>query len=234
MEVFSNPLSQGARRGEAIHFCNAYSVALAETSPEFREVVARGDYVCCDGVPITWAGKLLFRGDSLTWDRVYGPDVMTAVLARGVTYQSRHYLLGGSEHTLGALSERVREIWPNTQVVGIESPPYRALSPAELGEQVRRIRETGATHLWVGLGQPKQDFATAFLAENLVAKVFAVGAAFDFLAGVKPQAPKWMQRSGTEWMFRLGSEPGRLLKRYFWGNPMFLYSVAKGLVVHRP
>jgi N-acetylglucosaminyldiphosphoundecaprenol N-acetyl-beta-D-mannosaminyltransferase len=84
------------------------------------------------------------------------------------------------------------------------------------------------------LGQPKQDFATAFLANQLVAKVFAVGAAFDFLAGVKSQAPIWMQRSGTEWFFRLITEPTRLTERYFWGNPMFVYSVAKEQIVRSP
>jgi N-acetylglucosaminyldiphosphoundecaprenol N-acetyl-beta-D-mannosaminyltransferase len=232
IESFGRPLPAGASRGEAIHFCNAYSVALAETNERFRNVLAQADVVTCDGVPITWAGRLLYGGAGLVWDRVYGPDVMTAVLRQGGAHGARHYFLGGSEQTLAALLERVRGgEFLGAQVAGAESPPFRELTQGELQAQVGRIKASGATHVWVGLGQPKQDFATAFLANELVAKAFAVGAAFDFLAGVKSQAPIWMQRSGTEWFFRLITEPKRLTKRYFWGNPMFVYSVAKEQIV---
>jgi N-acetylglucosaminyldiphosphoundecaprenol N-acetyl-beta-D-mannosaminyltransferase len=153
------------------------------------------------------------------------------VLRQGGAFGAQHYFLGGSEQTLAALMARVGAEFLGAQVAGAESPPFRELTQGELQAQVGRIKASGATHVWVGLGQPKQDFATAFLANHLVAKVFAVGAAFDFLAGVKSQAPMWMQRSGTEWFFRLITEPKRLTKRYFWGNPMFVYSVAKEQIV---
>ena len=96
-------------------------------------------------------------------------------------------------------------------------------------ERDQRIRETGATIVWVGLGTPKQDVEVARLAASLPVVAVAVGAAFDFLAGTKPQAPIWMQKSGTEWLFRFASEPRRLAKRYIWGNSVFLAEAIRTL-----
>jgi N-acetylglucosaminyldiphosphoundecaprenol N-acetyl-beta-D-mannosaminyltransferase len=233
IEEFSQPLPRDCERGQSIHFCNAYSVALAHTDPNYRKLISKGDVICCDGVPVTWFARLLHPDADASWDRIYGPDVMEAVLAKGGAYGAKHYFLGGSESTLEKLVSRVRAQWPEVEIVGCESPPFRELTTAEVDEQVARIRESAATHIWVGLGQPKQDFATAYLAQNLPAKVFAVGAAFDFLAGVKPQAPAWARRSGTEWLFRLASEPRRLSRRYFWGNPVFVYSAVKERIAKR-
>jgi N-acetylglucosaminyldiphosphoundecaprenol N-acetyl-beta-D-mannosaminyltransferase len=139
----------------------------------------------------------------------------------------RHYLLGGSPATLAVLESQIAERWPGAVVVGAESPPFRALSVAEVAEQDARIRDSGATIVWVGLGTPKQDWEVARLAASVPVVAMAVGAAFDFIAGVKPQAPIWMQKSGTEWAFRFASEPKRLAKRYLWGNPRFLVAAAR-------
>ena len=111
--------------------------------------------------------------------------------------------------------------------MGAESPPFRELSATELKEQDERIRSSGATCVWVGLGTPKQDYEVSRLAAALPVTALAVGAAFDFLAGSVPQAPRWLQRSGLEWCYRLAREPKRLAKRYLWGNPRFLLSVAR-------
>ena len=225
---FSKPLDVSkTARGQAIHFCNAYSVALAEQDQDFRALINEADVVCCDGVPITWAGRWLFGEVAQAWDRVYGPDVMSAVLAEGGTWGSRHYFLGGTTETSAALISKIRDRWPGAEIVGAESPPFRDLSAAELEEQIDRLTKCRATHVWVGLGQPKQDYAVSFLASRVTARFFAVGAAFDFIAGVKPQAPAMMQKTGTEWAFRLASEPKRLAKRYLWGNPVFVYSVLR-------
>lgn len=228
VEAFGRPLDGTTRdRGQAIHFCNAYSVSLAEKDRNFREVISRADVVCCDGVPITWAGRLFYSGQDLTWDRVYGPDVMSAILSRGAKDGAKHFLLGGSETTLAALLEAIIHRWPEVEIVGVDSPPFRDLTLDELAEQVHKVKGSGATHVWVGLGQPKQDYAAAYLASQLVAKFFAVGAAFDFHAGTKSQAPRFMQKSGTEWLYRFVSEPARLGRRYLFGNPIFLYSCLK-------
>lgn len=210
------------REPMAVHFVNAYSIALADSHPQYAELLNTG--LCfTDGVPVTWVGRRIHRVPVEKWPRVYGPDVMAAVLDRGHT----HYLLGGTPSTLRALRQAIGVRWPGAQVLGAESPPFRTLTDAELAAQDRRVTEAGAQFVWVGLGTPKQDWEAARLAGSAGCTALAVGAAFDFLAGTKPQAPGWMQKSGTEWAFRLASEPSRLVKRYLWGNPRFVMAALR-------
>lgn len=217
------------RPGVAVHFANAYTIALADTDAAYAAVLADPQSaVFTDGVPVAWVGKRLHGSVGEAWDRVYGPDVFEAVLNRSGPDGPAHYLLGGSPLVLAALEAQVAGRWPHARIVGAESPPFRRLTPVELTAQDDRIRDSGATLVWVGLGTPKQDWEVARLAAALPVVAMAVGAAFDFIAGAKPQAPLWMQRSGTEWAFRLASEPRRLAKRYLWGNPRFLLAAAKG------
>ena len=212
--------------GVPVHFANAYTIALADTDPEYTELLARpGSAVFTDGVPVAWVGRRAFPDLAGTWDRVYGPDVMEAVFERDEGLS--HYLLGGSPETLVALQDAIAQRWPHVKIVGAESPPFRAMSATEVAEQDARIADSGADIVWVGLGTPKQDWEVARIASELPVVAMAVGAAFDFLAGVKPQAPLWMQRTGTEWAFRLASEPRRLTKRYLWGNPRFVLAAAR-------
>lgn len=218
------PLENPSRPGIPVHFANAYTIALADTEPDYLEIFTDPESVVfSDGVPVVWAGRRT-HPDLDQWQRVYGPDVMTAVLAGSTSDGPRHYLLGGAPDTLVALQAEISRRWPDARVVGAESPPYRALTPAEIEEQDQRIAESGASIVWVGLGTPKQDWEVRRLAGSLPVVAMAVGAAFDFLAGTKPQAPPWMQRSGTEWLYRLGSEPRRLARRYLWGNPRFVHA----------
>ena len=212
----------GNSQGVAVHFCNAYNVALARSDRAYRDLIGRGDYVFSDGVPITWVGKRVRPDVAHEWERVYGPDVMQGVFAHSTPTNPRHYLLGSSPAVLAALQQRLLERFPDAHIVGTESPPFRSATEDELRECDRRIRDTGATIVWVGLGTPKQDVEVARLAASLPIVAIAIGAAFDFLAGTKPQAPIWMQKSGTEWLFRFASEPRRLAKRYLWGNSVFL------------
>lgn len=217
-----------AERGVPVHFANAYTIALADSDPEYGGLLARPGSACfTDGMPVAWVGRRAYPEFEDTWDRVYGPDVMEAVLDASTDAGPRHYLLGGSPETLDELQSAIASRWPEAVVVGAESPPFRAQSADELAAQDARIRDSGATIVWVGLGTPKQDWEVARLAAELPVVAMAVGAAFDFLAGLKPQAPLWMQRSGTEWAFRLATEPRRLAKRYLWGNPQFLLAAAK-------
>ena len=128
---------------------------------------------------------------------------------------------------LGELETAVRRHYRRAAVVGTDSPPFRSLSDEERAHQADRIRASGAQIVWVGLGTPKQDFEVARLARELPLVFVAVGAAFDFVAGTKRQAPQWMQRNGLEWTFRLASEPGRLWRRYLFGNARFVYAASR-------
>jgi len=215
--------------GVAVHFCNAYNVALARSDRVYRDLISRGNYVFSDGVPITWVGKRVRPDVAHEWERVYGPDVMQGVFTQSTPTNQRHYLLGSSPAVLAALQQRLLERYPDAQIVGTESPPFRPATASELSDRDQRIRESGATIVWVGLGTPKQDVEVARLAASLPVVAIGVGAAFDFLAGTKPQAPSWMQKSGTEWLFRLASEPRRLAKRYIWGNSVFLAEAVRTL-----
>lgn len=217
-------------RGMAVHFANAYSVAIADADPAYAAVLADPNAATfSDGVPITWVGRRAYPKFAPNWQRVYGPDVMAAVMQRcdELGLPIGHFLLGGSPQALSGLREAVQRRWPAAKIVGAESPPFRELTDDELSGQEQRIRESGATMVWVGLGTPKQDFAAARLAAETRSTVLAVGAAFDFISGSKPQAPRWMQRSGTEWAYRLAREPRRLGRRYLWGNPRFLLAAAR-------
>jgi exopolysaccharide biosynthesis WecB/TagA/CpsF family protein len=207
--------------GLAIHFCNAYNVALARSDPSYARLLGAGDVVFSDGVPITWVGRRAYPAVAPEWERVYGPDVMRGVLGRSTAAGPRHYLLGGDPGTLTALRAFIERSYPEAVIAGSESPPFRAATEEELAERDERIRASGASIVWVGLGTPKQDVEVQRLAASLPITAMAVGAAFDFLAGTKAQAPVWMQRSGLEWAFRLASEPGRLGRRYVWGNSVF-------------
>lgn len=213
--------------GVAIHFANAYNVALAETDPLYRNLLERGDVVFSDGVPVVWAGKRLHPHVTDLWTRVYGPEVMAAVLDRSSPVGPRHYLLGSTPDTLTALQASIHSRWPEAVIAGAESPTFGAWNSQELSARDDRIRKSGASLVWVGLGTPKQDWEVHRLAQSLPVVALAVGAAFDFLAGTKTQAPVCMQRLGLEWTYRLASEPRRLARRYFWGNPVFIWSVLK-------
>jgi N-acetylglucosaminyldiphosphoundecaprenol N-acetyl-beta-D-mannosaminyltransferase len=234
-EAIDLVLAIGSRRpehGVAVHFANAYNIALADSDPEYRSLLAGADLVFTDGTPVVWAGRRLHPNLSERWTRVYGPDVMAAVLARSTPDAPLHYLLGGSPATLASLAAEVARRWPDARIVGTESPPFRPISARELDERDARIRDSGATLVWVGLGTPKQDVEARRLADSLPVTAVAVGAAFDFIAGTILQAPKWMQRSGLEWSYRLALEPRRLARRYLWGNPRFVAAVARQSLGH--
>lgn len=221
------PAGEAGHPGLSIHFCNAYNVALARKDPAYARLLAGADVVFSDGVPITWVGRRAYPSAGANWERVYGPDVMRGVLDRSTTDGPTHYLLGSTPETLETLRAQIAVDHPHAVIAGAESPPFRAATPAELAERDKRIRASGASIVWVGLGTPKQDTEVQRLAASLPVLAMAVGAAFDFLAGTKPQAPEWMQRSGLEWAFRLASEPGRLGKRYVWGNSVFALEAAR-------
>lgn len=222
--------SAADRAGLAVHFANAYTVALADSDPGYAALLSDPrSVVFSDGVPVTWIGRRAFPEVAGEWQRVYGPDLMTGLFDRcqAEGLPIRHYFLGATPDTLATLRESVGARWPGLRVAGAASPPFRPMTPQEVREQDERIARSGADVVWVGLGTPKQDWEVARLAGALPVTALAVGAAFDFLAGTKPQAPVWMQRNGTEWAYRLATEPRRLWRRYLWGNPRFLLAASR-------
>ncbi len=167
-----------------------------------------------------WIGRL----HGYRVERVYGPDLMLELCAYGQKYNYRHFFYGGAPGVPELLASKLQARYPGLQVVGTYSPPFRQLSPEEELEIARLINTAAPDIVWVGLGTPKQDYWVGRFSRLLEAPaLIAVGAAFDFHSGRIKQAPRWIQRSGFEWLFRLLQEPRRLWRRYIIGNPRFIW-----------
>ncbi len=180
-----------------------------------------------DGMPMVWMGWL--RGFR-QMNRVYGPDLMNRVCdwSRGRNYT--HFLYGGAEGVAQDLERKLKAKFPGLNIVGTYTPPFRALNEQEEAELIRTMNRLKPDIVWVGLSTPKQERFMAEYWQRLEATLFfGVGAAFDFHTGRVRQAPRWMQRSGLEWFFRLVCEPRRLWRRYFRNNPLFLLHVCRQL-----
>lgn len=210
-------------RGERGYICirDAHGVVRCHGDPRFKAVHNHAFMVTPDGMPLVWALRLAGYREA---GRVYGPDLMLALMERGRERGLRHFLYGATTETLERLETRLRARLPGAQIVGGLAPPFRALTEAEQSDVVERINASGADIVWVGLGTPKQEFWMAEMRALLApAMLIGVGAAFDFHAGGKRQAPRFIQRSGLEWAFRLASEPRRLWRRYAVTVPNFLW-----------
>jgi len=218
--------TSGYEHGADIHLCNAYTLALADKEPEFHSMLGQARHNFPDGKPLVWANRLFNPGAGIPEDRVYGPDLFLEVIDKGRAIGLRHYLLGSTPAVLTALEIELRRRFPGTDIVGFASPPFRELTDEESRRQLEQLSSSGAQIVWLGLGTPKQDWEAARLAAALPVTFCAVGAAFDFVAGNKKQAPMWMQRHGLEWFYRLVTEPRRLWKRYLFGNVRFIKAVA--------
>lgn len=206
-----------------VHLANAYTIALADGDSDFRAVLTGAVANFPDGRPL----EVLTKGTRLPLHQVRGPALFGDVMDIGRQWGLRHYLLGSTDETLSRLCAELESRYPGVEIVGSSSPPFRALTAAELTAQDEAIRESGADIVWVGLGTPKQDFEVQRLANSIPTLAIAVGAAFDFVAGTKREAPRWVRKLGLEWMFRLASEPRRLWRRYLFGNTAFLRAVQK-------
>lgn len=201
----------------SVHFATAHTLVEAQDSEPLREALSQG-LVEPDGMPLVWLG----RRAGLTVERVCGPDFMPAVVQRGIGLGRTHFFYGGAPGTPEALVTRLRTLYPGMRVAGTMSPPFRALTPEEDEAIVAEINAAAPDYVWVGLGSPKQDLWLAEHRSQIMAPVLlAVGAAFDFHSGRIRRAPGWMQRSGTEWLYRLLAEPRRLAGRYTVVNARF-------------
>lgn len=217
---------------EAHYVCvaAAHSVLDCQDDDELRAIFNNSGMTTPDGMSLVWAGRL--QGHRHV-DRVYGPDLMHAVCKHSVERGYRHFLYGGDAQVNKALIERLASAYPGLLIVGGIAPPFHSLTDEEHTQLANEISASEADIVWVGLGSAKQ---TRWMAAN-VGKVGApvligVGAAFDFLSGVKAQAPPWLRRTGLEWMFRLLVEPKRLWPRYR-RYPRFLFLLLQELMLHR-
>jgi N-acetylglucosaminyldiphosphoundecaprenol N-acetyl-beta-D-mannosaminyltransferase len=200
----------GVQASRYVCVANVHVLMEAHDSVDFSDLVNEADLIVPDGMPLVWM-------------RVYGPTLMLRVLEQAARQKMPVGFFGGTPDVLKALVEKMGAQHEGLDVAISLSPPFRELSPVEDGEIVRQINGSGARILFVGLGCPKQEMWMAAHRGRVQAVMIGVGAAFDFHAGVKPQAPAWIQRLGLEWAFRFAMEPRRLWRRYLYHNPRFLF-----------
>jgi len=219
-------LFDAVRRGKRgyVTVTGVHGVSEAQNDPIFRGIFSQALLVTPDGMPMVWMGKLQGHGSIR---RVYGPDLMLNLCEHSRDSGLTHFFYGGKSGVAEALADELQKRFPGLRVVGTYSPPFRSLNDSELRGLQEQVRAAHPDFFWVGLSTPKQE---VFMAEHLSllpeAKIFiGVGAAFDLLTGRVPQAPRWMQRIGLEWLFRLFQEPRRLWKRYLVNNPLFVIRV---------
>ncbi len=186
------------------------------------------DLVVPDGQPVRWALRLV-HGIALP-DRVYGPELTLRVCADAAASGLPVYFYGSKPAVLEKLRAQLAERFPKLEIAGMEPSKFRQLSAEENAEAVERIKQSGAKIVFVGLGCPRQEVWAYENAPDLSLPVLAVGAAFDFHAGLLSQAPPWMQARGLEWLYRLIMEPTRLWHRYLVLNPLFCWEIAKQLL----
>lgn len=197
-----------------------HGVSEARKDPSFRRILNQAFLNTPDGMPMVWMGRLQRCGDM---GRVYGPDLMMRICEVSPARGFRHFFYGGGPGVVVELQRRLQLRFPGLNVVGTYTPPFRPLTREEEAELTRQMVQLKPDIIWVGLSTPKQEkFMAQYWKELEATLLFGVGAAFDFHAGRVRQAPRWMQRSGLEWLFRLGCEPRRLWKRYLKNNPLFL------------
>jgi N-acetylglucosaminyldiphosphoundecaprenol N-acetyl-beta-D-mannosaminyltransferase len=227
-------MAQAVTHGERgyVCVCNVHTVMASGEDAELRAALEGSSINVPDGQPLVWAMNAL--GHSLK-DRVYGPELMLRACARAAKTGQRLYLYGGrNQGALVQLALNLRQLYPGIRIVGGYSPPHRPLTEEEGAAVSEEINRSGADVVWVGIGVPKQEKWMAQMRPRLEAPVLiGVGAAFDFHAGIVPQAPIWLQEAGLEWAYRLVREPRRLWRRYLRYNPRFVAAFAMQFARHR-
>ena len=209
-----------ARRKGYICVTGVHGVMEAQDDASFKKILNDAFLCTPDGMPMVWAGKLNGHREMR---RVYGPDLLLEVCAWSERSGAKHFFYGGADGVAQLLAQKLKLQFPKLEIVGTFTPPFRALNVAEENKLREHVGATQPDILWVGLSTPKQEkFMAEFLPKLDATLMIGVGAAFDFHSGRVKQAPRWMQRSGLEWFYRLCCEPRRLAKRYFQNNPRFV------------
>lgn len=215
--------------GDYVCLTNVHSTVESQRARELRHAAEGAFLSVPDGMPMVW---ILRRRGHRSTQKVRGIEYMPLVAAAGREAGLRHFFYGGAPGVARAAGRRLADLVPGAQVVGASSAPYVPIERWPLEDLRGQLRQTRPHILWVGLGAPKQELWMAKVAGTLdVPVMIGVGAGLDFLAGVKPAAPRLLSRMGLEWFFRLVTEPRRLWRRYLIGNARFVYLLARDALV---
>ena len=195
----------------------------AQRDPEFREIMNRALLVVPDGMPTVWVGRA--QGlDQIS--RVFGPDLMSELCRRSARKKITHFLYGGKAGVAEGLKINLERRYPDIQIVGTFTPPFRRLQPDEQADLEYLLARLKPDIIWVGLSTPKQErFMSEFVTRLSSGVMIGVGAAFDFHCGGLKDAPDWVKKAGLQWLHRLSQEPSRLWRRYLVNNSWFLWRI---------
>jgi N-acetylglucosaminyldiphosphoundecaprenol N-acetyl-beta-D-mannosaminyltransferase len=216
------------RRGGYVCVANVHMATLARRDPAFCDILRGAWRVVSDGMPLVW---LLRRQGMRSAERIAGPDLLPHLCMLSAAQEIPVFFYGGSEADKDRLETVLKSRFPGLRIAGIEAPPQLPTMPALDMAIIDRIDRSQAMLLFVGLGCPKQEYWMAQHAPRLDCLAIGFGAAFDYLAANKARAPRWMQRTGMEWLFRLWCEPKRLWKRYLITNSVFIAYVVRDMLL---
>ena len=223
LSQFDRWIASGARQYVCV--ADVHAIMQSQWSEAFRRIHNGAGMVTPDGMPLVRLAQFAGVGEV---DRVYGPDLLVESCAHSVARGYRHFFFGGGPGVADELARRMAGRYPGLQIAGTYTPPFRPTTPEEDDAIVRILNDARPDFVWVGLSTPKQEYWMAKFRPRLGAAILlGIGAAFDFHSGNKPQAPRAVQRSGFEWLFRLATEPKRLWPRYRRVIPQFLYLLAQ-------
>jgi N-acetylglucosaminyldiphosphoundecaprenol N-acetyl-beta-D-mannosaminyltransferase len=217
-----------AHESRYVCICNVHSVVTTTRDVEFKIAVNNSDMATPDGAPVAWTLRRLGHPSQ---ERINGPDLMMKYLKEAERLGQVVFFYGSTESTLKKLQQQLAIEFPSLQIGGTYSPPFRPMSLDEDEQIVEMINSSGANVVFIGLGCPKQEKWMAEHRGRINAVMIGVGAAFDYHAGVIKRAPLWWQRNGLEWLYRLGSEPRRLFKRYMVTNTLFIVGLLRQFVM---
>lgn len=225
LESAVSTLADALKSGRRGYVCvtGVHGVMESQSDDALRQIHNRSLLTTPDGMPMVWMGRL---AGHKTMSRVYGPELMEHVFEWTRKSGHTHFFYGGNTGVAEELKQKLEARYPGIRIVGTYTPPFRPLTPEEDAALARQVADLKPDFFWVGLSTPKQERFVASYSQKLDAKILlGVGAAFDFHAGRVQQAPRWIQRSGFEWLYRTLKEPRRLWKRYFKNNPLFVWKI---------
>jgi len=209
------------KHGDYVCVTGMHGVMESIKNDELRNIHNSAGMVTPDGMSMVWYGKL--KGHK-NMERVCGPDLFPAICEHSVAKGYTHFFYGGNEGVPELLKEKMEERFPGLNVIGIYSPPFRPLTEEEDEAIIKRINDLKPNFVWVGISTPKQEkWMSAHQGKLGSSIMFGVGAAFDMHSGKKKRGPKWIQKSGFEWFYRMCQEPKRLGKRYLVNIPSFVF-----------
>lgn len=209
-------------RGKYICVGNVHTTVMAHDDAHYHKVQKEAAFVLPDGKPLSVYSRKCGFPEA---ERVTGPDLMLALFKRDNGF--RHYFYGATEETLSLMEKKLKAEYPKLRIAGMVSPPFRTLTEEEDAADIRKINDSGADIIWIGLGAPKQENWMYAHKDKVGGVMIGVGAGFDYYAGNIRRAPGWMQKLGLEWLYRLLQDPKRLFTRYLVTNTRYLWLIGR-------